>query len=156
VPGGSIRAGGPTDSDFAFAGELDGPVPDFSAHLEPASPQPSWGPFSKAAAAGGHRPYASTASSRGRPLPLNTSTKVVVARYVSALLQAGIVEHAPRGAFVSYPFLIPKGDGTARLIIDYSHITNSNSLRPVELHLPPLAVVLRSVEAKRGNLVNLL
>ncbi len=142
-----LGGAGPTDSDLAWANPGDFHEPDFRAHAAPASPPPDLGPFSKAAAAG-HRPYSSKGASRGRPLPLSVRDADIVDTMVRAMGEAGIVEEAPRSAFISYPFLVPKADGTSRLIVDYSHLTAA--LNPVKLSLPPLATVLRTVKARRN------
>ena len=43
--------------------------------------------------------------------------------YLAKLKQAGIIEPSQRGPFVASLFIIPKQDGKARLIVDYSNIT---------------------------------
>ncbi len=59
-------------------------------------------------------------------------------RHVSAILQAGIIEHAWRGAYVSFPFLFPNDEvmnGKTRIIVDYSHLTNKLK-EPASVYLP--------------------
>ena len=60
--------------------------------------------------------------------------------YLAELKQAGIIEPSRRGPFVASLFIIPKQDGKARLIVDYSNITPI--LRPPKFYLPSIYQLL--------------
>jgi hypothetical protein len=61
-------------------------------------------------------------TSVGRPIrPTNI---VEISRMIEQLERANIIERCKRGTFLSYPFLRLKANGAARLIINYSHLTN--------------------------------
>ena len=60
--------------------------------------------------------------------------------YLNRLLAGGITQPTRHGPYLSYPFFVPKANGTPRWIIDYSHLT----LRTPTLHLPQFSDVLRA------------
>lgn len=97
---------------------------------------------------GGHCPGYRFRPSTGYRHRLSPAESDFVMAYVLRLVEAGTVSPAKRGPYLSHPFLVPKAVGPPRLIIDYSHITQS--LRVPRLHLPLFSNVLRSVAFPRG------
>ena len=66
----------------------------------------------------------------------HTRPTVVLDEYVQSLLKANVIEPSQRGPFVASIFAIPKNNGEARLIIDYSNVTPL--LRPPKYYLPSI------------------
>ena len=78
--------------------------------------------------------WLSTRSSYGCPICHTQQTSVLIDHHIQQLLQAGIIHPCKRSAFISYPFVRPKVNGTSRLLIDYSHLWNKY-VKP-KLYLP--------------------
>ena len=83
--------------------------------------------------------YLKCASSRGSEFLRNMASGSVS---LNSLLEVGIIVTAKRGPFVSHPFVIPKNNGTPRMIIDYSHL-RGNYRKPFLL-LPSTIQMLRA------------
>ena len=69
--------------------------------------------------------------------------------YLANLKKAGIIEPSKRGPFVASLFVIPKQDGKARLIVDYSNITSI--LRPLKFYLPSIYQLLHKKHCPFSN-----
>ncbi len=124
-------------------------VPSYDAVATPAAFDPDAGPLSRRLVQHQGLKFAvKRSSSRGRP-PVRTPHPALLRRHVAALLRAGIIEPARRGAYISYPFLVPKPDGATRFIVDFSHLT-PNVLGPTSVHLPLFSNVLRAALVPRG------
>ena len=63
-----------------------------------------------------------------------SKTTPIVTKYIHRLLEVGIIERTKRAPHVAAVFVIPKADGEARLIVDYSNLTPF--LRPPPFYLP--------------------
>ena len=61
--------------------------------------------------------------------------------YMAKLLRAGVIELSSRGPFVANCFILPKKNGEARLVIDYSALTPV--LRPPRYYLPSVYQVIQ-------------
>ena len=73
---------------------------------------------------------------------LDQEQRSCVAAHTKALLEAGLISRSKHKSFISYPFIVPKADGTTRFVIDYSHM-RGKYLNP-NLFLPAFAHVLRA------------
>lgn len=91
--------------------------------------------------------FAKVRTSAGRPLKIHEHLQDTMKQYVRNLLDAVIIEPAHRGLFISYPFLIPKGQST-RFIVDFSHLTPH--LEVSKLHLPQFSTILRARDIPTG------
>lgn len=122
--------------------------PNFSAvaqHIKPVG----LGPMADKLRAGGFRfSYSGVRSSVGRKHFLSQSHANVMNAFITDMLRNNIIAPAPRGPFLSYPFLIPKANGTPRMIVDYSHLTPF--LRKISISLPLFSDILRSHPVPRG------
>ena len=90
--------------------------------------------------------------SRGRQKNLSADQKRLLRTQVASLEKAGIIEKSTRTAFISYPFFIPKADGSLRMIVDMGHLRQG--YRKPALYLPSFAAVLRQkTPIKQGQVM---
>jgi len=81
-------------------------------------------------------------SSGAPPRSSDPQERALLETFVEALLEATVIEPARHGPFLSYPFLVPKAGGTARFIVNFSHLTDH--LPVPKLHLPLFSTISRS------------
>ena len=81
----------------------------------------------------GVRIWLNGSSARRKP---HTRPTAILDEYVKSLLEAKVIEPSQRGPFVASLFAIPKTNGEARLIVDYSNITPL--LSPPKYYLPSI------------------
>ena len=74
------------------------------------------------------------------PRKPKTKSTATLTNYLNNLKKAGIIEPSKRGPFVASLFIIPKQDGQARLIVDYSNLTPI--LKPPKFYLPSIYQLL--------------
>ena len=74
------------------------------------------------------------------PRKPKTKSTPTLTNYLNNLKKAGIIEPSKRDPFVASLFIIPKQDGQARLIVDYSNLTPI--LRPPKFYLPSIYQLL--------------
>ena len=122
--------------------------PSFCADFVPSGSIPRW--MSK----GVFFPLPSyLKTSVGHPIFLPAAHKASLKAHVSSLLQAGIISPSRqrRHPFLSYPFLVPKGDRSSRIIIviDYSHL--APHLSPPPMSLPNVFQIVRRKPALRPS-----
>ena len=72
-------------------------------------------------------------SSLGRPKRLGDQDQRDLDMHISFLLEAGIIRFARRTAFIASPFLMPKSDGSTRMVVDYSHLRGKYRNPPMSL-----------------------
>ena len=123
-------------------------LPDFSCVAKPVTPC-GLGPMAVKLRSGGFRfSYNNLVTSVGRRHILPPDQASVMRAFIDYLLLNNIIERAPRGPFLSFPFLIPKASGAPRLIIDYAHLTPF--LNKPKISLPLFSDILRVHPVPRG------